>query len=130
MGQMLGEKTANFSAASSNGVKPMPNKPSASSLPSISNISQYTASPEQLLLKAMQTSQSTYSKQTQHQSNQVTHNSSMTQSQSIQTSASKEVLEHQKKIEMERQKQMEYEANQRRIVIEKDAHRNLIPKQI
>merc|ERR1712142_392236 len=39
------------------------------------------------------------------------------------------VLEHQKKIEMERQKQEEYEMNQRRIVIEKDAQRNLIPKQ-
>merc|ERR1719259_355480 len=77
----------------------------------------------------MEASHTAISKPIQQQSNQSHHMTHMTQSQSFQTSASKEVLEHQLKIEMERQKQLEYEANQRRIVIEKDAHRNLIPVQ-
>ena len=98
----------------------------ASNLPSIGNVSQFSGNPEELLLKAMQTTHSAVNKNVQHQTSQ---SNQMTMMQAQNLHVHPDVLEHQKKIEMERQKQEEYEMNQRRIVIEKDAQRNLIPKQ-
>merc|ERR1712033_57238 len=90
----------------------------ASNLPNIGNVSQFSGSPEQLLLKAMETSHTTVNRNVQHHTNQL-HQITMMQAQKLHVNP--DVLEHQKKIEMERQKQEEYEMNQRKIVIEKDA---------
>merc|ERR1711973_901783 len=70
--------------------------------------------PEELLLRAIESgAQMSNNKQVQSQCNH-SHQVSNRQSQSIHSSAIKEVLEQQVKIEMERQKQIEYETNQRK----------------
>jgi len=75
--------------------------------------------PEELLLRAIESgAQMSNNKQVQSQCNH-SHQVSNRQSQSIHSSAIKEVLEQQVKIEMERQKQIEYETNQRKGVVEK-----------
>jgi len=82
--------------------------------------------PEELLLRAIESgAQMSNNKQVQSQCNH-SHQVSNRQSQSIHSSAIKEVLEQQVKIEMERQKQIEYETNQRKGVVEK---RTLAPLQ-
>lgn len=88
------------------------------------NVSYNTGNPEQILMSSMAAL-----KPPSHIS-QVQHiHQSMNVHKNANGFASASVLEHQKKIELERQKQQEYEMSQRKIVFDKDAQRNLIPIQ-
>jgi len=86
------------------------------------NSAQYAGNPEQLLMRYMETPKTTAHASQVMQLHQNAH-------KSMNGSPSIAVLEQQKKIELERQKQTEYELNQRKVVVDKDAQRNLIPKQ-
>jgi len=97
------------------------------------NLSQYAGNPEQLLksMQSVNTSSHATHVQQLHQSASIqkTVNGASSMQKSVNGSASIAVLEQQKKIELERQKQIEYEMNQRKGVLDKDAQRNLISKQ-